>query len=135
PDALGTPPHARTEPGAPRQTSPRSRHARSGGPRSRPRIHPRDQREDGAMKNYLNHETTIWSWLSTKDHKRIGVMFLVSVTLFLLVGGVFALILRLEHLTPDSTIVSANMYNQLFTLHGVVMVWLFLIPAIPTGFG
>jgi len=87
------------------------------------------------MKNYLNHETTIWSWLSTKDHKRIGVMFLVSVTLFLLVGGVFALILRLEHLTPDSTIVSANMYNQLFTLHGVVMVWLFLIPAIPTGFG
>src|SRR5690606_35997948 len=87
------------------------------------------------MKNYLNCETTIWSWLSTKDHKRIGVMFLVSVTLFLLVGGVFALILRLEHLTPDSTIVSANMYNQLFTLHGVVMVWLFLIPAIPTGFG
>jgi len=87
------------------------------------------------MKNYLNCETTIWSWLSTKDHKRIGVMFLVSVTLFLLVGGVFALILRLEHLTPGPTLVSPNMYNQLFTLHGVVMVWLFLIPAIPAGFG
>lgn len=87
------------------------------------------------MRDYLNDETTVWSWLSTKDHKRIGVMFLLSVTIFLFLGGVFALALRLEHLTPSGTLMSPNMYNQLFTLHGVVMVWLFLIPSIPAGFG
>lgn len=92
-------------------------------------------RSERRPKNYLNVETTIWSWLSTKDHKRIGVMFLVSVTLFLLVGGIIALLIRLEHLQPSGTIMSPNMYNQMFTLHGVIMVWLFLIPAIPTAFG
>ena len=85
--------------------------------------------------NYLNHETTIWSWLSTTDHKRIGVMFLVANLLALLLGGVLALVLRIEHLTPDQTIIDAATYNRVFTLHGVIMVWLFMIPSIPTAFG
>ena len=85
--------------------------------------------------NYLNVETTVRSWLLTKDHKRIGVMFLVAVTIALFLGGVFALILRFEHLTPGPTFIDAMTYNRMFTLHGVVMIFLFLIPAIPAAFG
>ncbi|MCY1083465.1 cbb3-type cytochrome c oxidase subunit I [Archangium lansingense] len=84
---------------------------------------------------YLNHETTVGSWLLTRDHKRIGVMFLVLVILALLLGGVFAMVLRIELLTPGPTIISAMTYNRMFTLHGVTMVWLFMIPAIPSAFG
>ncbi|MBZ0235930.1 MAG: cbb3-type cytochrome c oxidase subunit I [Deltaproteobacteria bacterium] len=78
---------------------------------------------------------SVSSWLLTKDHKRIGVMFFVGVTLSLLVGGIFALLLRLELLTPERTIMDAETYNQMFTHHGVVMVWLFMIPSIPAVFG
>jgi cytochrome c oxidase subunit 1 len=87
------------------------------------------------MTSYLTDGRTVRSWLTTTDHKRIGVMFMVAVLFFLLLGGIFALILRTEHLTPGPTIVSALTYNRLFTLHGVVMVWLFMIPSIPTTFG
>ena len=86
-------------------------------------------------KNFYTEETTIRSWALTLDHKRIGVLFLVGTALSLLLGGVFAMLLRIEHLTPGPTIVSASTYNRLFTLHGVVMVWMFMIPAIPSGFG
>ena len=76
------------------------------------------------------------SWLITRDHKRIGVMFLVATTIsFFAVGGVFALLIRLELLTPGPTIMDAMTYNRMFTLHGVVMIFLFMIPAIPSGFG
>lgn len=85
--------------------------------------------------NYLNHETTLRSWLLTRDHKRIGVMFLVLVIFFFFLGGMFAMVIRAELLTPGPTIITAETYNRMFTLHGVVMVWLFLIPAIPTTFG
>ena len=84
---------------------------------------------------YLNHETTVGSWLLTRDHKRIGVMFLVLVILALLLGGIFAMVIRIELLTPGPTIISAMTYNRMFTLHGVTMVWLFMIPAIPSAFG
>jgi cytochrome c oxidase subunit 1 len=87
------------------------------------------------MRNYLNERSTIWSWVTTTDHKRIGVMFLVATSLALALGGFFAMLLRIEHLTPSRTIVSAMTYNRLFTLHGVIMVFLFLIPAIPNAFG
>ncbi len=73
------------------------------------------------------------SWLVTTDHKRIGVLYLFSVLFFLFLGGVFALLLRLEHLTPGPTIMTAMTYNRLFTLHGVTMVWLFAIPSIPAA--
>jgi cytochrome c oxidase subunit I len=91
-------------------------------------------------KNYLNADKGIWSWMTTVDHKRIGIMYLVSVMTAFLLGGVFALIVRLSLLNPKhmifgSVLVSAETYNQLFTLHGVVMVFLFVIPSIPAALG
>ncbi len=84
---------------------------------------------------FLSEEQTLRSWLVTTDHKRIGVLFLGATSVSLLLGGVFALVLRLEHLTPGQTLVDAMTYNRLFTLHGVIMVFMFMIPAIPSGFG
>jgi len=89
-----------------------------------------------AARNYLNTPATgLRSWLVTKDHKRIGVMFLVAALVAFAIGGFFALLLRLELLTPGPTIMDAMSYNRVFTLHGVVMIFLFMIPAIPSGFG
>jgi cytochrome c oxidase subunit 1 len=85
--------------------------------------------------NYLNAEKGIWSWLTTLDHKRIGLMYLVSTFTGFLVGGIFALLLRFELLTPKQDIMTAPQYNQAFTLHGAVMVFLFIIPSIPGGLG
>ena len=85
--------------------------------------------------NYLNADRGVWSWLTTIDHKRIGVMYLVSVLIAFLLGGIFAMALRLELLTPGPTIMGANTYNRMFTLHGVSMIFLFMIPAIPGVFG
>ena len=84
---------------------------------------------------FMRSELTLRSWALTTDHKRIGVLFLGATTLMLAIGGAFALALRIEHLTPGPTIVDANTYNRLFTMHGVVMVFLFMIPAIPGAFG
>jgi cytochrome c oxidase subunit 1 len=75
------------------------------------------------------------SWLLTHDHKRIGVMYLATVLAFLLLGGVFALVLRISLVTPNNALVSAHTYDKLFTQHGIVMVWLFMIPSIPSAFG
>ena len=86
-------------------------------------------------RSYLSDEVTIVSWLTTTDHKRIGVMFFVATTLAFALGGFFAMLLRLEHLTPGPTLVDAMTYNRMFTLHGVIMVFLFLVPSIPTAFG
>jgi cytochrome c oxidase subunit 1 len=79
--------------------------------------------------------TGLKSWLTTLDHKRIGVMFLIAVTIAFALGGFFALLIRIELLTPGPTIMDAMTYNRIFTLHGVVMIFLFMIPAIPSGFG
>src|SRR5690606_31681796 len=95
----------------------------------------RVSRRGPAVKDYLNAETTIWSWLSTTDHKRIGLWFLALTAFALLLGGVFAMLIRIEHLTPGRTVMDPLMYNRMFTLHGVIMVWFFMIPAIPSGFG
>ncbi len=96
---------------------------------------PPAQDSTAGAKSYLVAETTWSSWLMTSDHKRIGIMFLAATFLAMLLGGVVALILRIEHLTPHHTVVDAMTYNRLFTLHGVIMVWLFMIPAIPAGLG
>ncbi len=85
--------------------------------------------------HYLNDGKTVLSWLGSLDHKRIGLLYLVSVLFFFLVGGIFALLVRLELLTPGPTIMDALTYNRMFTLHGVVMIFLFMIPAIPGVFG
>jgi cytochrome c oxidase subunit 1 len=75
------------------------------------------------------------SWLNTRDHKRVGVMFLVAVLTAFLLGGVFALLIRLKLLQPGPFFIDALSYNRLFTLHGIVMIFLFLIPSIPSAFG
>jgi cytochrome c oxidase subunit 1 len=87
------------------------------------------------MKSYLDATHGLRSWLLTKDHKRIAVMFLIAVLISLMLGGVFALILRLELLTPGESFLDSHTYNQMFTHHGVVMTFLFMIPGIPTVFG
>jgi len=84
---------------------------------------------------YLEDGTTVMSWINTRDHKRVGVMFLVSVILFFFLGGLFALLIRLKLLQPGPFFIDALGYNRLFTLHGVVMIFLFLIPSIPSAFG
>jgi len=85
--------------------------------------------------NYLTHRRGLLSWLTTLDHKRIGVMYLVSILLSFLLGGVFALLVRTELLGPRETIMDADTYNRMFTLHGAVMIFLFIIPGIPTIMG
>ena len=85
--------------------------------------------------DYLDDPPGLRSWLTTVDHKRIGLMYLWSVTFFMIVGGLIAMLIRLEHLTPGRTIMSAEQYNRVFTLHGAVMVFLVIIPAIPAALG
>ena len=85
--------------------------------------------------NYLTHVRGIWSWLFTLDHKRIGIMYLVGVMGSFALGGIFALLIRTELLGPEKTIVDADTYNQLFTLHGAIMIFLFIIPSIPAILG
>ena len=85
--------------------------------------------------DYINKSRGILSWLLTLDHKRIGIMYLIATTASLLLGGVFALLVRTELLTPGRDIMDADTYNRMFTLHGAVMVFLFIIPAIPAAIG
>jgi len=85
--------------------------------------------------HYLDHDFGWRSWLLTTDHKRIGILYLVSVTLFFFLGGVMALLVRLELLTPPGDLVSADQYNRLFTAHGILMIFFFLVPSIPAVLG
>jgi cytochrome c oxidase subunit I len=87
------------------------------------------------VKNYLNAASGVRSWLLTRDHKRIGLLFFLTTILVLILGGVFALLIRLELLTPDEYLMTAIDYNRLFTHHGVLMVFGFMIPSIPAAFG
>ncbi|MEX2673246.1 MAG: cbb3-type cytochrome c oxidase subunit I [Phycisphaeraceae bacterium] len=89
----------------------------------------------GSELNYLNHSRGLWSWLTTLDHKRIGVMYLVAILSSFFLGGMFAILVRTEHVAPGSTLMGSDMYNQMFTLHGAIMVFLFIIPGIPAALG
>jgi cytochrome c oxidase subunit 1 len=86
-------------------------------------------------RHYLNHAFGIRSWLLTRDHKRIALLYLITVTFFFFIGGAFATAIRLELLTPPGDLMSDETYNRFFTMHGVVMVFFFLIPAIPAVLG
>ena len=86
-------------------------------------------------ENYLNQEYGIKSWLLTTDHKRIALLYLLSITFFFFIGGFFALLIRLELLTPVGDLVQADTYNKLFTMHGQVMVFFFVIPGVPAVLG
>jgi cytochrome c oxidase subunit 1 len=85
--------------------------------------------------NYLNASFGLRSWLLTIDHKRIALLYLITITLFFFVGGVFALLIRLELLTPRGDLFTAETYNKLFTMHGLIMIFFFLIPAVPAVLG
>src|SRR5678815_5867463 len=86
-------------------------------------------------QSYLDAPYGLAAWLLTKDHKRIAMLYLISITIFFAIGGLFALGIRLELLTPKGDLVSGDTYNKLFTLHGVIMIFFFLIPSIPATLG
>ena len=88
-----------------------------------------------ASANYLNAEQGILSWFFTRDHKRIAILYLIGVSFFFLVGGLLAMALRLELLTPQSDLMALDTYNKVFSMHGIVMVFFVLIPAIPAVLG
>src|SRR5918994_4670261 len=85
--------------------------------------------------NYVNNGHGLASWLLTKDHKRIALLYLISITAFFFLGGSFAVLIRLELLTPAGDLLTSENYNKMFTMHGVVMVFFFLIPSIPAVLG
>jgi cytochrome c oxidase subunit 1 len=92
-------------------------------------------RELGAEDNYLTHTRGILSWAFTLDHKRIGVMYLVSVLTAFFIGGMLALLVRTELIAPGKTLIDQQHYNQAFTLHGAIMVFLVIIPSVPAALG
>ena len=92
-----------------------------------PRVH--------APRNYLNTDYGWKSWLFTLDHKRIAFLYMVSVTFFFIIGGSFAVLMRIHLVEPQGALVQPETYNKLFTLHGVVMIFFFLIPSIPAVLG
>ena len=92
-------------------------------------------KENEPKTNYLNADWSIKSWLLTKDHKRIAIMYLISVSVFFVLGGMYAGLIRLELLTPASDLLESGTYNRVFTQHGIIMIFLFLIPSIPAVLG
>ncbi len=86
-------------------------------------------------RNYLNAGVTVKSWLTSTDHKRVALLYLSAITGFFLIGGIAATLIRLNLLTPTGSLLKADTYNKSFTIHGVIMVWFFLIPSIPTVLG
>jgi cytochrome c oxidase subunit 1 len=91
-------------------------------------------RIDTPGDNYLNHTSGLWSWLFTLDHKRIGVMYLIGVLSMFLLGGIFALLVRTELMSPGHMF-EPDTYNQFFSLHGAIMVFLVIIPSVPAALG
>jgi cytochrome c oxidase subunit 1 len=92
-----------------------------------PRVH--------APRNYLNADYGWKSWLFTLDHKRIALLYMVSVSFFFIIGGSFAVLMRIHLVEPQGALVQPETYNKLFTLHGIVMIFFFLIPSIPAVLG
>ncbi len=97
-------------------------------------VEPREVRAPESV-DYLHAGRGVWSWLATTDHKRIGLMYMLATSAAFMIGGTFALLMRVQLLQPQGAIVDPLTYNRFFTLHGVIMVWLFMIPMIPAGFG
>ncbi|HEX4278575.1 MAG TPA: cytochrome c oxidase subunit I [Bryobacteraceae bacterium] len=91
--------------------------------------------QERPKKNYINATEGLKSWLLTHDHKRIAILYLLGVTFFFALGGLFAVLIRLELATPAGDLVDSNTYNKFFTMHGIIMVFLFLIPSIPAVMG
>ena len=81
--------------------------------------------------NYLSKENGLLSWLLTGDHKRIAILYLISITFFFFIGGALAGLIRLELLTPQSDLMATDTYNKVFSMHGIIMVFFFLVPSVP----
>ena len=86
-------------------------------------------------KNYLNADHSIKSWLGTGDHKRIAIMYLFTVSMFFFIGAIFAGLIRIELTSPDGVFLESETYNKIFSAHGIVMVFFFLVVAVPAIFG
>jgi cytochrome c oxidase subunit 1 len=86
-------------------------------------------------RHFINNEYGLKSWLLTGDHKRIAILYLISITFFFFLGGAFAGLIRLELLTPMPDLVASDTYNKLFTMHGIIMIFLFLVPSVPAVIG
>ncbi|HVU82591.1 MAG TPA: cbb3-type cytochrome c oxidase subunit I, partial [Rhodanobacteraceae bacterium] len=82
-------------------------------------------------RSFYTHKLGLWSWFVTTDHKRIAILYAVTITIFFIMGGVAAAMMRINLVEPNGALLSAETYNTTFTFHGVVMVWFFLIPSIP----
>ena len=92
--------------------------------------------ETHTSHDYLHHQKGLWSWLTTVDHKRIGIMYMIVVLAFFLLGGIFALLIRMELFTAGPTIMKdSHLYNKIMTFHGAIMVFMVIIPGIPSIFG
>jgi cytochrome c oxidase subunit 1 len=100
-----------------------------------PLVHEQPVTPEGGTVNYLNVRHSIASWLLTVDHKRICILYLVSITVFFIIGGLAATLIRLELITPGGDLLTADGYNKAFTAHGVIMVFFFLVPSIPATLG
>ncbi len=85
--------------------------------------------------SYLQDGHSLRSWLLTTDHKRIAILYMASITVFFFVGGAAAALIRYNLILPEGALRSAETYNRLFTMHGIIMVWLFLVPAVPVTLG
>jgi cytochrome c oxidase subunit 1 len=86
-------------------------------------------------KHYLNATSGLASWLFTFDHKRIAILYLLSISFFFAIGGFFAMLVRMELITPQGDFLTSDGYNRAFTMHGIAMVFFFLIPSIPATVG
>src|ERR1039458_8547400 len=86
-------------------------------------------------KNFLTKENGLLSWLLTRDHKRIAILYLITTTFFFIIGGAAAALIRLELLTPADDLVPSDTYNKLFSIHGIIMVFFFLVPIAPGVLG
>src|SRR6201985_82531 len=85
--------------------------------------------------SYLNNGYGLKSWLLTGDHKRIAMLYLISITFFFFIGGAFAGLIRLELLTPQGDLTASDTYNKFFSMHGIIMVFVFLVPSVPATLG
>ena len=86
-------------------------------------------------EHYLNADHSLKSWLLTVDHKRICILYLLTITFFFFIGGFMATLIRLELLTPAGDLMSSDMYNKAFSTHGIFMIFFFLVPSIPATLG
>ena len=86
-------------------------------------------------ESYLNDKFGLLSWIATTDHKRICVLYMVSITVFFMMGGIGAALMRWNLISPQGMLHSQETYNRILSMHGILMVWWFLVPAVPTTLG